>query len=232
VIITLLLIAPGAFSQRVEILEYHELAEKPPFTVFIQLDTAAAEAQLKHVATVKATGSLKKPTQLFHFIKAEAQKMGANAYKIDSFKRLDEGVNGALVLSLFRAGDSILEANPQGSNTNAIYVFGDENMLSDKTQGYKMNGKKFEVKAGHFNVHELKPGEEIKINKGGFTGMTYWFTGQENKPAVYLTFGGLGVTAAAYNPGNQAIGVGLTTGRINHIDEDMAAVLLALFKQQ
>ena len=75
-------------------------------------------------------------------------------------------------------------------------------------------------------------GEELKINKGGFTGMTIWITGVEDKPSTFINFSGTNVTGASYNPYNRGVGVSINTGFINKMEPNFALFLLKIFKEQ
>lgn len=229
ILLLLLLTTSSVLSQKIEILNYSELPEKYPYEGFWYLQPKTDLATAIHVANIKCTGSLKKSTLLFQYIKAEAQKMSANTFTIIDFKRLPDRENAELTLAIYRADDALVKANSQNTDTNKVYVFGDENLLSAKTQGYKIDGTKFDIKAGSYRVHDLPVGTEIKLSKGGFTGTALWVKGEPNMPNIYVTFGGFGVAGASYSPGNAGMGVGFTTGTINEVREDMAAVLLHIF---
>lgn len=230
----ILLIASNAFCQTVEILEYQKLPQAYAYDGFGAVQPSTDVSQLTFVAKIKSTGSLKKATYLYQFIKAEAQKIGANLFKVDSYTKLNDGQNGELIASVYRASDEMLEVNLQNAETNKIYVFGDENMLSEKNQGYRINGDKKEISAGKFTVYELPIGKDLKISKGGFTGTTDWFRGGDKSPNAYITFGGFGISGASgnYTPGSQGVGIGFTTGKINQVPDDVAAALLHIFSKQ
>ena len=82
-----------------------------------------------------------------------------------------------------------------------------------------------------FAVFEIKPDEEVKINKGGFAGMTLWVKRKAEGFSSFLNFSGIGLNGANYNP-NGGVGVSFNTGTINKIEPNLALALLKIYSQQ
>ncbi|WP_166638096.1 hypothetical protein [Flavobacterium chryseum] len=47
-----------------------------------------------------------------------------------------------------------------------------------------------------------------------------------------MSFSGIGVNGGIYNPGSNAIGVNISTGRISKIEPNLALTLLKIFEEQ
>ena len=73
-------------------------------------------------------------------------------------------------------------------------------------------------------------GKELKISKGGLTGMTAWYSWKPDKPAILLTLSGLGLAGGGVT-GNGGVDVGFTTGRLNKIESNLGYLYAQLLKQ-
>jgi hypothetical protein len=222
-----------AYSQQIEILEKGDTLQKPKYVQFIYLSEKTSLDSITFVARIKATGSLHNVSNLFLFINAEAQKLGANAFKFESFKMVDSQ-NGELVLSTYYSngeGD-FFDVNFQNLPKNKIYIFGNQDMIASKTQSYKVNGEKHEIESGKFAQFEIKENEEVKINKGGFTGMTLWVKRKPEGYSSFLNFSGIGLNGTSYNAYSGGVGVSINTGTINKIEPNLALALLKIYSEQ
>lgn len=99
-ILGFLFLAHYSFSQHIEFLRKNDSIEDPKYRQFIYLTEKTDLANARLIATVKATGELKNVVRLFDKIKSETQKYGANAFKFESFRKLDNAT-GELILSTF-----------------------------------------------------------------------------------------------------------------------------------
>jgi len=230
-ILLVLFISCSLYSQKIEFITKNDTLQKPAYQQFIYLCEATELTTLKLVAKVKSTGSLKNIALLFEKLKSETQKLGANAFRFESFKKVDTE-NGELVLSTYFCDDDTFDINFENIPKNKVYVFGNQNLTEQKTQSYKVNGNKCEITNGKYREFQVQLGEEIKINKGGLTGATFWTTGEENKSASFLNFGGIDFDGGNYNPGSNAVGVNINTGRISKIEPNLGLTLLKIFEEQ
>lgn len=230
----LLFVSNGFYAQTIEILEKGDTLQKPKYQQFIYLCDSTDISTAKFVAKIKSHGSLKHTTNLYYFIRNEAQRLGANSYRFESFTKTDGNINGELILSAFFCEDSLFDANFEHLPKNKIYIFGNDDMTEHKTQGYKVQGKKFEIASGQFKVFNIKENDEIDITKGGFTGMTLWYKRKEGGYSSFLTFSGFGINGggATYSPGYNGVGVSFNTGKINHVEPNLALTLLKIYEEQ
>lgn len=231
IILFLLFVSHFSYSQTVEFISKNDTLQKPKYPQFIYINDTTDTAELIKVARIKVTGSIENPRILFLTINMEAQKLGANSFQFIDFKR-NEDNTAELILDVYFGTDEILEANFKNIPKNKIYIFGDDNLMRTKSQNYKIDGVKYVIGSGEFKEFSVKVGEELKINKGGFTGMTIWITGVEDKPSTFINFSGTNVTGASYNPYNRGVGVSINTGFINKMEPNFALFLLKIFKEQ
>ena len=215
------------YSQNIQFVEKNDTLEKPKYQQFIYITENTSLVKSKQVAKIKVTGSLKDVANLFLTIKREAQKIGANSFKFESFNKIDSE-NGELILTTYYNEDDFFDDNFKNIPKNKVYVFGNQNLLENRSQGYKVNGEKFEIESGKFKEFEIKVGEELKINKGGFTGMSLWITGKEEGYCSFISFSGIGIVGAGFNPRGGG-GINITTGSINRIEPNMGFALLKIF---
>ncbi len=197
---------------------------------FSFIESATDTADMKFIATLKATGETKKEDLevLFQKLKMKAQELGANCFKLSSFNIIDSGNKRILILDTYYGIDSVLDLNFKNHNKNAVYIFGDSEK-SDKIYSFKIDNVKKEIKGGSFYKYQNKEGQKVKINKGGFSGATIWIKWEENKPPIFLTLTGFGLGGAPVPDGQ--IGMSFNTGRINYVDGDFGLLLVALLTQ-
>ncbi|WP_309613287.1 hypothetical protein [Flavobacterium sp.] len=232
IILFLLFFSYSSQAQTIEFLEKGDTLQKPKYQQFIYLCDSTDISTAKFVAKIKSRGSLKHTTNLYHFIKYEAQKLGANAYRFESFTKTDGDIYGELILTAYFCEDSLFDANFENIPKNKIFIFGNDDMNEKKTQGYKVQGQKFEIASGQFKVFEIKENDEIQITKGGFTGTTLWYKRKEGGFSSFLTFSGFGLNGASYSPGYNGVGISFNTGKINHVEANLALVLLKMYEEQ
>lgn len=228
----LLLICNVVSAQTISFIEKNDTLQKPKYMEFIYLNDKTDISTSILVATISAKGSLSDPVLLYSHIRMHGQKYGANSFKFVNFKK-NADKTGELVLSLYFSTYSILGANFHNGPKNSVFIFGDENMLSDKSQSFKVNKTKYEVRAGHFKEFPVKTNEELRITKGGFTGMTIFYEGGGRHSAFY-SFSGLGVAGAqsTYSRDGQGIAIGITTGKILPVEPGLAMLLTKIYIQQ
>lgn len=233
-VLFLLFVSHSFYAQTVTILQKGDTLQKSKYQQFIYLSDSTDISSAKFVAKIKARGSLKHTTNLYYFIRNEAQRMGANAYRFESFTRTDNDVNGELILSAYICEDSLFDANAEHRQKNKIFIFGNDDMTEHKTQGYKVKGEKYEISGGQFKVFAIGEKEEINITKGGFTGMTLWYKRKEGGYSSFLTFSGFGINGggATYSLGYNGVGVSFNTGKINHIEPNLALALLKIYEEK
>lgn len=231
-ILIILFSSKSFYAQTIELLEKADTLQKPKYQQFIYLSDSTDISSSKFVAKIKSRGSLKHTTNLYYFIKNEAQRLGANSYRFESFTKTDGGINGELILSAYFSEDSIFDANFEHIPKNKIFIFGNDDMVETKTQGYKVQGQKFEIASGQFKVFDIKEKDEIQITKGGFTGTTLWYKRKEGGYSRFLTFSGFGLNGTSYSPGSNGVGVSFNTGKINHVEPNLALALLKIYEEQ
>ncbi len=195
---------------------------------FAFIEPVTDTAEIKFIATVQATkeGSDAEIDKLYDAIRSRAQKMGANAFKLNSFKRNDSLNKFILILDTYYGTDAALLLNFNNHEKNVVYIFGDVER-SGKSYSFKIDNKKTEIKGGTYFRYQNKEGQEVKINKGGFTGATLWIKWKENKPASFLTLTGFALGGGGpVQPGQ--VGGSFNTGRISYINGNLGHLLVSI----
>ena len=85
------------------------------------------------------------------------------------------------------------------------------------------------LKSGTYYKHIRTQGKEVKISKGGLTGMTLWYTLNGNKPNLFLTLTGLGLGGGSVP--TDVVGLSFNTGRIQPVQGDLGCLLITILKQ-
>lgn len=154
--------------------------------------------------------------------KKKAVDLSANAFKY--IGKEQSGNKTSVILDLFSAKSQLIELNEQNSQTNVIYIFGNDS----KTQKFKIDDQKIELQPNEIYRFELLKNKEVKINKGGFTGMTVFHRWRENQPVIFYAFGSGNLTG--HGNGSDSIGLSISTGNIIELKSDFAYLLMELKK--
>ncbi|MEP7237558.1 MAG: hypothetical protein ABI685_06830 [Ferruginibacter sp.] len=230
-ILTLILVTTAylSFSQTTTIRKSDKQFSVPG-NDFAFIEPKTDTAQLEFVATIQSTAKNKTGiSQAFFAILDQAKNYGANCFKLSSYNRSDSSGDVTLILDTYFGNDSILNINFGNHEETAVFVYGDENTNGNETYSFKVNGDKKTIRSGTYYKQIIKPGEEIKINKGGITGMTMWFTYRPGSKATFLTLTGLGLGGGPVP--SDMIGVSFNTGRLNHVPGDLGCLLKHILKQ-
>ena len=230
ILLLLLFLAAESWSQPVVVLAVNDTLQHPKYQQFIYLSPSASVDQAVFVAKIKAAGSLKIISDLFDKIKIKAQAYGANAFQFVAFTAANPQ-EGELTLAAYYAKDALLDSNFESLPKNKLYVYGNDNFLETKSQSYKVQGQKQEIASGQYQVYDLTLQKELRINKGGFTGMTLFLSKQTEGNCYFLNFGGIGLAGTAVNPYG-GIGVSISTGSISQVEPNLALLLLQLFTEK
>jgi hypothetical protein len=228
--IALLILSNVIGAQTVEVINKSDYNLGVISEDFAFIEPTTDSTDIHFIARIKASAKKDKTDvgDLFYKIRATAQKLGANAFKLRSYEKADVGRKPVLVLDTYYIADSSLSLNFDNHEKNVIYIFGDSEK-SDKIYSFKINNTKKEIKGGTFYKLENKEGQEVKISTGGFTGATVWIKWKENKPATFLSLTGLGLGGGTVPAGQ--IGMSFNTGRINPINGDLGHLLAQLLMQ-
>lgn len=231
IVILTLIFFNSSFCQDVEFISKNDTLNinKDDYFGYLFQETDLSKAKL--VAKVRGKGKINNISEIFNKLKKVTTKIGANSFFVENYTRIDSE-NIEFVLSTYFCLDADFENNFKNVPKNFIFILGSENISSEKTQNFKVNGEKHEIISGKYKKFKVKIGEELKINKGGFAGMTLWISGQEEKGSTFLSFTGLGLMGGGYNPVNGGMGIAINTGRINRIEPNFGLLLLKIFEEQ
>ncbi len=218
------------FGQDVQFIEKENILDRPKYQQFVYLMEQTSIAKCKFVGRVKATGASQNVVALFDAIKRETQPLGANSFKFLSFKWFDANVS-ELILDVFYSDDSTLQDNISYIPLNKVYIFGSPDFSVTSNQSFKVNSDKYKVDNGKYRVFDVEVGQVCKISKGGFTGMSLWVDGEKGKLSTFLSFNGIGVNTSGLNPRGGG-GIAINTGKINHVEQNLALALLKIYTLQ
>lgn len=231
-LLLLLLVGSAMSAQTVTVLSTYDTLQKPTYQQFIILNDGTDISESVKVATIKSVGSLKKPVDIFYSIREKAQKLGANSFRFESFTK-NPDQTGELILTAYYTTGEVFDVNFQ--NINSIYIFGDDDLTSSKKQSYRVDGNKYEIGAGQFKRFNLKLNQEMKISKGGITGMAVWVANETGRAYRFYSFSGIGVAnggMAISSGGGMGVGVGITTGKIHNVEQNLAMLLTKMYEEQ
>lgn len=219
------------FSQIIEVLKSNNKKDLPIAEDFAFIEKKMDSGNYSFVATYRLTDATVKGniTNSFFLIADRAKKDGANCFKLNSFNRNDSSNETTLVLDTYFWNDSIRNLNFGSHEQNCIYIFGAEKPDEENSISFKIDNEKKILKAGTFYKYVRTQGKEVKISKGGLTGMALWYTLDGNKPNLFLTLTGLGLGGGTV-PANVA-GLSFNTGRIQPVQGDLGCLLITILKE-
>jgi hypothetical protein len=208
----------SALSQNVRIIRKGDFREFPQSTVFTFLEPIVNTGQIEFVATIEARSKEKSGTieKLYNAIRKRAIAMGATCYKLNSFSRPDSLKETILVLDCYYAGETVMKFNASNQSLNSIFIIGNENP-ADRPMSFQVNGDPQEVKAGYYFKYVMKEGEEVKINKGGFTGSSVVVKWKPEQQPMFFTLSGFGLNSINPSASGAGASVMFNTGKIHRI---------------
>lgn len=229
-LITILLLQLSGliYSQYVEILKKGQLENLSPQKFMIPLQNQE-NYKSAFVGQYKAHYPNTYLGHLFTAIADEAKNSGANAYHIVSFKEGDSQNESELVLDTYHIQDSNIKYQSTLIEKNKIYIIGEPVVNGGNTSKFKVNGEKKEVKDNTFATIALKENEEVKIVKGGITGMAVWAKWKPEQFNKFYSFSGMGLDGAGF--GTNGMGVSINTGKIYPVDPDLGYFLIQVLKE-
>lgn len=189
--------------------------------------------QIMFIATLRASMPLKQNaiSTLFFSISKNAKKLGGNCFKLNAYEIDKSTKQIVLTLDIFFAEDAILNMNFNKHVKNRIFVFGGEIASRNEMTRCKINDQEITILSGHYFEQVVEEGKQIKINKGGATGMTMWITCKQEEPASFLSLNGFNFGGGGVPPmGN--LGTSFNTGRINPIDGNLGYLLIQILEKQ
>lgn len=227
-----------AFSQRVEVLNKADVKNLPEGKKFAFIEPETDTSQIQYVATFLAKDKNRKSViEILYFaIREQANKLGANCYKIKTFARDTLKHESVLILDSYFASENLLSINRTNYEKNVVFIFGAERE-DDKTMSFKLNGESKEIKAGTYYKITLKEGEEVKVSKGGAVGgEAMWLKWEKDKPPAFYSLSGFGLSdwseQQRTNSFNQGSAIAFNTGRINRIGNISVGLLLKQLLKQ
>jgi hypothetical protein len=222
-----LVITNIAAAQNIEVVSKGNFQFEEKGRYFAFLETKTDTSRLQYVASFKASAEDKRASisDLFFGIKHEAQNLGATCFRLKTYSR--DGKNTSIELDAYFGDDSLLHINAANHEKNTVFVFCSDR-LTDEKYSIKVNDKKREFASGTYMKFQLKEGEELKLNKGGFTGASMWLNYKPDKPALFVTTTGFGLDSPMA-PGT--VGLSFNTGRFNYMDESLGRLLTQILKQ-
>jgi hypothetical protein len=219
-----------ANAQDVDVVKTSNRTDLTPAKDFAFIEPSTDTTTYGFVATYTATGRKKQAniTNLFYKIAVKAKKDGANCFKLNDYHYNDSANELMLTLDTYYWNDSIRVVNFEHHEKNGIYIFGGERVNDDNTLTFKVDDEKKTIPSGTYYKLARIDGKEVKISKGGFSGMTMWLGKKGEEPTVFFTMTGLGLGGGPMPAG--VIGMSFNTGRIQKVPGDLGHLLTMILK--
>ena len=219
-----------SYSQNVEVLQKSELKNLPEGKKYAFIEPTTDTSKIEFVATLFAKDKNRKSNieTLYFAIREQANKLGANCYKVKLFKRDTLKSETVLILDSYVASESLLNENTTNHEKNVVLIFGGERE-DDKSISFSVNGERKEIKSGTYFKINLKEGEEVKVSKGGFMGASLWLHRENDKQPAFYSLSSFGLADFNQQPSNT---ISFNTGRINRISNISLGLLLKQLLKQ
>lgn len=153
-------------------------------------------------------------------LQSSANDFSANAFKLKSFQNKKESIS--VTMDLYAVDLEDLEQNTSYGETNVLYFLGNDS----KTQKFKINRERITLEPNKFFRYEIPKGEKIKINKGGFTGMTVYHQWVQDQPVIFYALGSGDISSS--QSGGNTLNIGFSTGKFIELKGDLAYLYLNL----
>ena len=232
VILTLvcLLFVTVSFSQKIEVVQKSNLKNLPEGKKYAFIEPTTDTSKIEFVATILAKDKNRKSVieNMYFAIRDEANRMGANCYKIKTFTRDTLNSEAILILDSYVAPDSVLTQNTANHEKNVVFIFGNERDDASSI-AFNINGETKEIKSGTYYKITLTEKEKIKVSKGGITGAAIWLNWEKDKQPAFYTLSGFGLSDFNQQPMN---GIAFNTGSINRIGNISVGLLLTQLLKQ
>lgn len=165
-------------------------------------------------------------SHLFHSFWKNANKQGANSFKVDSI--VHNGDNTYLEISIYSLNETELKANRDMYPRNRIYVFGnmDKRKASKKI---RINETKIELKPLEYVSYQNQINEETTVWIGGSRGAKMWITGEEGRQPVYLSAAGSGHNGISYTSNGS---ISYNRGRVQPVDFGFGSFLVKVLPEK
>jgi len=147
----------------------------------------------------------------------------ANAFKLIELNDTDTQM--VVILDLFSVKSELINVNNQLNEINTIYFFGNDN----KTQKFKINRKRIDLKPNEVLKYLIPKDTQIKINKGGITGESRYHKWVKDQPVIFYIFGS-GSFTPTNSDGYSNLFFNINTGKIYEMDTNFAKLLMDLKK--
>ncbi len=180
-------------------------------------------ASLKGYSTNSGNQTL---SQLFNEFWKIANKLGANAFRIDCIENKSVQLF-YITISIYNLNEG--EINYDFLPKNMIYIIGDLN-YNKGCKNIKLNENKMSIYPMEYISYQNKVGEEAIISIGGFTGAKTWIKGKEGRLPECFTLSNFGVGPTYY--GGSGVGVSFNTGRIYPVDLSFGLFLIEILKKK
>ena len=219
-----------SYGQKVEILQKSALKNLPEGKKYAFIEPSTDTSKMEFVATLQAKDKNRKSNieSLYFAIREQANKLGANCYKVNFFKRDSLKNEAVLVLDSYVASDTLLSQNTANHEKNVVFIFAGERD-DDKSTSFSINGESKEIKSGTYYKIILKEDEQVKVSKGGFAGAAMWLNWEKAKAPAFYSLSGFGLAGLNLQP---AGGIAFNTGSINRISNiSLGFLLTQLLKQ-
>ncbi|WP_296381281.1 hypothetical protein [Winogradskyella sp.] len=210
----------SAFSQEIEVIKKTDSVPniKEKGLTFINSKTELNDYYFIAKIKVKSDDF----NEIIRGIQKMAIDFSANAFK---FIHNENSKNKTSVtIELFSVLPKFQEENKNNNETNVIYFFGNDT----KTQKFKIDENKIELKANEIFRFEIPKNKTVKINKGGFTGMTVYHQWKEKQPVIFYAFGSGNLST--FGDGKSSVGLSINTGKIIELRNDFAYLLMEIKK--
>lgn len=164
-------------------------------------------------------------SQLFNSFLENANKQGANSFKIDSI--IHHGDNTTIEISIYSLNEAELKTNRDKYPRNMIYVFGnlDKRKAIEKI---RINDRKIELKPLEYVSYQNQLDEQTTVIIGGSRGARMYIVGKEGRQPMYIStdisHNGISYTANGTKSFNN--------GRVYPVDFNLGAFLVKILPEK
>ncbi len=230
-LILLLVCFNQSFGQWVEILEKDSRIKKEKSYFFDCIDSNFNLDTIDKIGVLKGNATLDEFTrlpELFKQFRKKSNKIGANAFKIDSSKTIVDTI--IVYMSVYHLTDAQMDSNLALYSQNMIYVFGNFSRSQKKGNKILINEQEKILKPFEYLSYKNIINEKVTIGIGGFLGAKMTIKGKEGRMPVFYSSHGVGLGEGSFANSSQA-GISISSGSFAIVEKNFGQFLIQVLKE-
>ncbi len=167
---------------------------------------------------------------LFQRFKDFSNNYGANSFRVNMIDINEYNDSSYIQLTIYSTSQTYLNENRDLYPSNKVFIIGNLDYSSEDTKKITINKIPVYIRSFEYIEYQNTVGEKLRINRGGMLGMTIKITGKVKRSPAFYSIGGVSVMPSSNVINPSVVGVSLSTGKFNIVDENLGFFLINILK--